>query len=154
MPETENGVKWFRNRHGFAIVNLDVSPETENKIIEQFSGKGWFGQGNIDAISKNGFDNWKTAAKRALEYAFTFTDNYYTVTINSIEGLIATDTNATVVGYVTILAFFDKIGYTPEKAFTDNLEEFVLSSWKQTHDATPNFFDFTFTYPANELKNL
>jgi len=150
MTEQSKAYRWAKFRNGIssvAIVEMDVFPNSQraNEIIEHYSGQGYTSQGNLEEIPEKGYDSWKIAAKRGLEYAFSLVDNNWTVHINKIEGL-STDTTATIVGYTMLRAFLDKINFELSNKQIDKLEEFVLSSWTNPYkELIPDFFSLTFT---------
>jgi len=137
--------RWAKIKDGIgavAIVSLSVqsNKSNQNKIHEHYSGKGFIGQGNIEEISKKGYESWKIAARKGLEFAFSQIDTFWTVNIFKIEGRAYTDTNPTVVGYTVMRAFFDKINFQLDHEKTDRLEDFVMSSWtKPCKELIPDF---------------
>ena len=54
---------------------------------------------------KAGFSSWRKAVLNALEFVLSKTETKWTIKIKKVEGLLITDTNPTIVGYTTILAF-------------------------------------------------
>ena len=150
MMDADKPYIWRKNRLGFAMITLDVAESENNSITEQYSGQGWVGQGNILEVSESGFESWKMAARLGLEYAFTLTGKHYSVQISKVEGLIITDTNPTVIGYVTMRAFLNRVAYTMTDEEINTLEKFVAESWKKPYDKEflPDFFSLTFKeYP-------
>ena len=147
--------RWTKVINGigsFAVVTLDVhlNNNNQNEIIEQYTGKGFTGQGNIEEVPPQGYDSWKAAARNGLEYAFSLIDSFWTVNIIKIEGRSFTDTNPTIVGYAVIRAFLDKINFKLDPKHIDKLEEFVLSSWTKPYkELIPDFANLTFTEYAH-----
>jgi len=146
-----NSYKWkkFANSiDSIAIVDLNAIPSAsgQNQIIEHYSGQGFVGQGYLESVPENGYDSWKIAAKRGLEYAFALVSNNWIVTITKIEGRALTDTNPTIVGYTVIRAFFEKISFQLDNNQIETLEAFALSSWTKPYkELIPDFFNLSFT---------
>jgi len=142
---------WKKFANGFgsaAIVNLTTIANNlgQNEILENYSGHGFRSQGYIESVPEVGYDSWKIAAKKGLEYAFSLIETNWTVTINSIEGRAVTDTNPTIVGYTVMRAFFDKIDFHLSSDQIAVLEEFVISSWNKPYvELIPNFYNLTFS---------
>ena len=137
--------QFFKVKNGkpfFAIVNLEVSrSDADNEIIEEYSGEGWFKQGQIESVPNKGYDLWKKAVIQGLEFAFSFSNEKWKVRIKKVEGRIATDTNPTVVGFVTILAFCEQTNLNLDSDFKSKLEEFTFKSWDNNNDEKiPDFF--------------
>ena len=135
--------KWQKLRNGklyTARVNIDVRPGflTRNEIIENLTGEGFRSQGVAECVPLNGYDSWKAGAKRGLDYGFTLVDKNWRVVLNSIEGF-STDTNPTVVGYVTLLAFLDQIQFRLDNEQSARLENFVFESWNKPEESIPDF---------------
>lgn len=139
----------FKNGIGcVAIVNIDVLPNISghNVIKEHYAGKGFFSQGYIEEVPEAGYESWKLAAIKGLEFAFSMVETNWTVHINKIEGRAFTDTNPTVVGYTIMMAFFDKIGFQPNVNQIGVFEEFVSKSWNKPYkELIPDFFNMTYT---------
>ncbi|SFW77760.1 hypothetical protein [Chitinophaga sancti] len=132
----------------FAIVNIDVSPNLSglNEIIENYSGKGFYSQGYIEEVPKSGYQSWKHAAIKGLEFAFSIVDTNWTVQINKIAGLSFTDTNPAIVGYTIMMAFFDKIGLQFDIEQMGKIEDLISRSWNKPYkELIPDFFNLTFT---------
>lgn len=150
MEEIKIPYRWAIQKNGLpyvAIVTLNVheNPSKKNEIFEKYSGLGFTNQGNIESIPLKGYESWKIGAKHGLEYAFTLIDTFWKVEIEDIQGL-TTDTNATIVAYAVMRAFFDKIGYQLDSNQITLFEEFVFRSWtKPQIELIPNLFDLTFT---------
>lgn len=150
MTSNTTSYKWAKFKNGLssiAIITLEVEQNSsaKNQIIENYSGQGFSNQGHIEEVPENGYDSWKTGARKGLEYAFSLIDTYWIVTINKIEGL-STDTNPTIVGYTVLRAFFDKIDHQLSEKRIEILEDFVLSSWAKSYkEFIPDFFNLSFT---------
>lgn len=145
-----NSYRWTKLKNGrgcVAIVDISVDKISsyKNEIVENYSGDGFTGQGNIESAPKNGFDSWKIAARHGLEFAFSLTKDHWRVTINSIEGRAITDTNPTTVAYTIFRAFCSKANLDITNYDLDDLEKFVLSSWTNPYkELIPDFFKRTF----------
>ena len=135
MNIPEQGFKFLKIKNGlpyFAIVTLEAKEiKSESEIIENYSGAGFTSQGNFESIPKNGYDDWKIAARRGINFVLNLSNRNWRVTIHSIEGRIATDTNPTIVGYVTILALCTFIGFELDETLKEELDRFVFKSWKE-----------------------
>lgn len=151
--------KWQKFNNGLssiAIVALEAVPNSLNKneIAEHYSGKGFISQGYNEEVPENGYNSWKLAAKRGLEYAFSFINSYWEVHINKIEGL-STDTNPAIVGYTVLRTFFDKISFQLDAIQIEKIEQFGLSSWaKSNKNLIPDFFNLTFTEYSEESEKF
>jgi len=151
MLDQTNDFKWKIFKNGircFAIVNIDVSPNLSgrNEIKENYSGKGFYSQGYIEEVPEFGYQSWKLAAIKGLEFAFSLVDTNWTVQINKIEGRAVTDTNPTVVGYTIMMSFFDKIGFQLDIEQIGIFEDFVSKSWAKPYkELIPDFLNLTFT---------
>jgi hypothetical protein len=160
MIDETGSFKWTMYKNGircFAIVNIDVLPNSSdrNEIEEHYSGRDFFSQGSIEEVPETGYDSWKLAAKKGLEFAFSLFETKWTVHINKIEGRVLTDTNPTVVGYAILMAFLDKTGYQLDTERINIFEEFILKSWAKPYkELIPDFFTRTFTAYEFPLKKL
>lgn len=137
--------QFFKVKNGkpfFAIVNLEViRSDADNEIIEDYSGEGWIKQGQIESIPNKGYDSWKKAVVKGLEFAFSLSNEKWKVRIKKVEGRIATDTNPTIVGFVTILAFCHQTNLNLDSDFKSKLEEFTFKSWdNNNYEKIPDFF--------------
>jgi hypothetical protein len=145
-----NAYRWVKYQNGvgaFAIVTLSVEPNQNNvnEIRDHYSGNGFTRQGDIEEVPKNGYESWKIASRKGLEFAFTCVDKFWTVDIIKIEGRAFTDTNPTVVGYTVIHAFFEKINFQLDQEKINSLEEFVMRSWtKPYQEMIPDFLNMKF----------
>ena len=140
--------KWvkFKNGIGYvAIVNMEVvpNPAGKNEIIECYPGKIFNSEGYVEQFPPH--KPWKLAARLGLEYAFSFVDTNWKVSMTKIVGSNV-DTNSTIVGYTVMRAFFDRINFKLDEKKIILLEDFVLSSWKKSYkELIPNFFNLTFS---------
>ncbi|HLO72664.1 MAG TPA: hypothetical protein VK164_01895 [Flavobacterium sp.] len=125
----------------FAVINIEVyKSDNENEIIEEYSGEGWTRQGNIENIQSKGYEDWKKAVRSGLEFAFSISNQKWKVKIKKVEGRIATDTNPTIIGFATILAFCEKTNLKLESEIIDKIENFTFKSWEnRNHEKIPNF---------------
>lgn len=130
-----------------AIVNLEISKnDNQNEIIEEYTGEGWIGIGHfasIPAKDESGnarFSDWRKAVLRGLELVFFKIDTKWTVKVKKVEGLLITDTNPTIIGYATILAFCKQTNIELESDLVQKIEDFVYNSWEdKNHEKIPNF---------------
>ena len=144
MNENSLDFRFLKVKNGkpfFAIINLEITPNKhKNEIIEEYCGEGWKRQGEIESITLNGYEPWKKAVKSALEFAFTKSNENWNVKIKKVEGRIGTDTNPTIVGFATILAFFEKTNLKLETEEINEIENFTFKSWENGNDERiPNF---------------
>jgi hypothetical protein len=125
----------------FAVINLEVSRSNNgNQIIEEYCGEGWKRQGNIESVPIVGYENWKMAVKNALEFAFTKSNEKWNVKIKKVEGRIGLDTNPTIVGFATILAFCEQTNLELDLEIKNEIENFTFNSWENKNDEKiPNF---------------
>jgi hypothetical protein len=130
----------------FAIVNLEVSrSDTGNEIVEEYLGEGWKSQGSLESVPMNGYEDWKKAVKNGLEFAFSKSNEKWKVIIKKVEGRIATDTNPTIVGFATILAFCEQTNLELENDLKSEIENFTFKSWENKNDdKIPNFINLEY----------
>lgn len=130
----------------FAIINLEVSKNVnENEIIEEYCGEGWTKQGVIENVPSKGYEDWKKAVKKGLEFAFSKSNEKWKVKIKKVEGRMATDTNPTIVGFATILAFFEQTHLMLDFDSKNEIENFTFKSWENKNDEKiPNFINLTY----------
>ncbi|WP_264558954.1 hypothetical protein [Flavobacterium sp. N2270] len=130
----------------FAIINLEIMKnENQNEIIEEYCGKGWTKQGDIENIPLKGYENWKKAVRNGLEFAFSKSNEKWKVKIKKVEGRIATDTNPTIVGFATILAFCEQTKLKLDFDLKNEIENFTLKSWENKNDERiPNFINLEY----------
>jgi hypothetical protein len=144
MINRELDFKLLKVKNGkpfFAIVNLEIEKnEKENEIIEEYHGEGWTNQGNIESIPLRGYDDWKKAVKNGLEFAFSKSTENWKVRVKKVEGRIAFDTNPTIVGFATILAFCKLTKLELDINLMSEIENFTYKSWENKNDIKiPNF---------------
>nr|WP_294934853.1 hypothetical protein [uncultured Flavobacterium sp.] len=149
MIDNNLDYKWLKVKNGkpfFAVINLEiVQTDSENEIIEAYCGKGFTSQGVLESVPEKGYDHWKIAVKTGLEFAFSLTDSFWKVRINSLEGRIFMDTNPTIVAYTAILAFCEQTQTNLDSELKERLENFVFSSWdKGNENLQPNFKNLEF----------
>ena len=141
--------KWFKVKNGVpfgAAIGLKVRPnfQFKNTIIDACQGQGFKGQGMIIQVPEIGFESWKQGAKIGLEYCFSMVNDFWTVELVTIEGLVS-DSNPTIIGYVAIRAFFDSIGQELDNDKIEQLEAVVFKSWERQHlDHLPDFYEMEF----------
>lgn len=130
----------------FAIVNLEVcKSDSRNEIIEEYIGEGWKRQGSIESVPINGYEDWKKAVKNGLEFAFSKTHEKWNVKIKKVEGRIGTDTNPTIIGLATILAFCEQANLNLDSDLKNEIENFTFKSWENKNDEKiPNFIDLDY----------
>ncbi len=144
MSLDSNDFRYIKVKNGkpfFAIINMDVNEnKVGNKIVENYIGEGFHSQGYIESVPMEGYKSWKNALRNGLEYILEKSEKSWEIKINSIEGRVGIDTNATVVGYVAILAFCAKTGITLDIESVIKLENFVFNSWNESDDfAIPDY---------------
>ena len=130
----------------FAIVNLEISrSENGNEVIEEYLGEGWKSQGIIESIPTIGYEDWKRAVRKGLEFVFSLTNEKWKVKIKKVEGRILTDTNPTVVGFATILAFCEQANLELDSNLKSKIEDFTFRSWEKNNaERIPNFIDLEY----------
>ena len=143
--------RWGKVKDGTpasAIVHIEVLPNASNTngFIELYCGKGFYSQGSLEEVPEFGYDSWRIAARKGLEYAFSLTQTCWTVKIFKIQGRVFTDTNPTIVGYTVIRTFCDQAKIILQENTITELEQFVFSSWKSPYkELIPDFFNLTFS---------
>jgi len=130
----------------FAIINLEViRSDAENEIIEEYLGEGWKSQGILESVPINGYESWKKAVKNGLEFAFSKSNEKWIVKIKKVEGRIAIDTNPTIVGFATILAFCEQTNLKLDLDLKNEIENFTFKSWEDKNDERiPNFISLVY----------
>lgn len=130
----------------FAIINIEVSRnDSKNEIVEEYSGEGWIRQGNIESIPLKGYESWKKAVISGLEFVFSKSNEKWTVKIKKVEGRIGTDTNPTIVGFATILAFCKRTNLELDFDLNSQLENFTYNSWEnKNYEKIPNFMNLDY----------
>lgn len=130
----------------FAIVNLEVSRSNNgNKIVEEYLGEGWKIQGSLESVPMNGYEPWKKAVKNGLEFAFSKSNEKWEVKIKRLEGRIGTDTNPTIIGFATILAFCEQTNLKLDLDLKNEIENFTFKSWENKNDEKiPNFINLVY----------
>ena len=90
MIDEKLDFKFLKVKNGkpfFAIINLEITKnESENEIIDEYTGVGWETQGNIESVPMKGYDTWKKAVRRGLEFVFLHSSQKWKVTIKKVEG--------------------------------------------------------------------
>lgn len=136
----------------FAIINLEISSnDNQNEIIEEYAGHGWVRIGDIESVpSKDvkgniGYEDWRKAVIKGLEFVFSKTNKKWIVKVKKVEGRIATDTNPTIVGYATILAFCKQTDLELDSDLNNQIENFTFKSWEnKNHEKIPNFINLQY----------
>lgn len=149
MIDEKLDFKFLKVKNGkpfFAIINLEITKnESENEIIDEYTGVGWETQGNIESVPMKGYDTWKKAVRRGLEFVFLHSSQKWKVTIKKVEGRVCTDTNPTIIGYTTILAFCQQTNLELAIDIKNKLEEFTFSSWENENDTKiPDFINLEY----------
>ncbi len=133
MNVSKQDFRFLKVKNGkchFAIVNIEAEQiQSESEIIENYSGTGFTSQGTFESVPENGYNDWKIAAKCGVNFVLNLIDQNLRVTINSIEGRIAMDTNPTIVGYAIILALCKHIEFELNEKLKNELDNFVFNSW-------------------------
>ncbi|HEX2913949.1 MAG TPA: hypothetical protein VH186_24305 [Chloroflexia bacterium] len=114
----------------FARVEIQVETGVEKTYFEiRCKGNGFRGQGYIEEVPENGYEDWKFGAIIVLNYALRKLDSpICKVTVIKIEGLTS-DTNPTIVAAAAINALWKAYNYVPNIELQNYIEEEVLRSW-------------------------
>ncbi|OMQ11960.1 hypothetical protein [[Flexibacter] sp. ATCC 35103] len=136
----------------FAIINLEISlNDNQNEIIEEYIGRGWIRIGDIESVPtkdiKNtvDYDDWRKAVIKGIEFVFSKTTQKWTVKVKKVEGRIATDTNPTIIGYATILAFCKQTNLQLDFDLNNQIEDFAFKSWENdNYKKIPNFINLKY----------
>jgi hypothetical protein len=147
--------QWRKVKNGksfLAIVNLEITQnDNQNKIIEEYTGNGWIGMGYFASIPakdeprKARFSDWRKAVIKGLEFIFSKTETKWTVKVKKVEGLLITDTNPTIVGFVTILAFCKQANIELDSNLIQKIEDFTCKSWEdKNYEKIPNFMNLEY----------
>ncbi|MET0944892.1 MAG: hypothetical protein ABWY22_05760 [Flavobacterium sp.] len=139
--------RWMKIKNGrlhLAVVNLNIQKNgTGNKIIENYP-EGKICNNSID-VGINGFEDWKIALKAGLKFAASFSQDFWTITINEVSGKPFMDTIPTIVGYTGILAFIEQANVVISNEIIQEIEEFVYSSWYNGNEKKiPDFNELIF----------
>ena len=139
--------RWMKIKNGrlhLAVVNLNIQKNRiGNEIIENYSEMAFCN--NSINVGINGFEGWKIALMAGLNFAASHSDDFWTITINSVSGKPFMDTNPTIVGYTGILAFIEQTNVIINKQIIQDVEDFVYSSWYNGNDEKiPDFNKLTF----------
>jgi hypothetical protein len=114
----------------FAEVELAVESGFE-KIEVRFdcSGSGWKAQGHLEEAPQVGYDDWKSGAKKGIEYAAKQASiPNCLVIVTAIRGL-TTDTNPVIIAGASAFAFWEAIGFQPGNDLKETIEAKVFSNW-------------------------
>lgn len=129
----------------FAIINLEVNRSDKNEVLEEYLGEGFTKQGNIESVPAKGYEDWKKAVLKGLEFVFSKSSHEWKVKIKKVEGRIATDTNPTIVGFATILAFCKQTNLKLDFDVNNKLENFTFKSWEnKNYEKIPNFINLEY----------
>ena len=139
--------KWLRIKNGkpyFAIIDLSIEKNNmQNVIIENYCGIGYSNH-SID-VGANDSESWKIGLRKGLDFVLSQDKNFWKININGIQGKPITDTNPTIVGFATILAFCEATKIAIDKNHLEKIENFVFSSWeKDNAEKIPNFEKLSF----------
>ncbi|WP_374173389.1 hypothetical protein [Flavobacterium tructae] len=139
--------RWMKVREGrlyLGFVALDVSKnDIGNEIIENYSGEG-FCNNSLD-VEGQGWATWKSGLTAGLQFALSYSSDFWTVKINKLSGKPFMDTNPTIIGYTCILAFIEQSNVLIDEQIIKEIEEFVYSSWYNGNEGkVPNFSKLTF----------
>jgi hypothetical protein len=144
MTNINQFYKWGMQKNGKGYVaqvsiSVKANHQCENKIVENYYEMSTYDQYNNYTMP----EPWKMGARHGLEFAFSLIDTYWTVNIHKIEGIII-DTNATIIAYTILNAFFEKIDLTLEPSKREQLEALVFSSRNESYkEVIPDFFNLT-----------
>ena len=121
----------------FAEVEIEVESSEKFEVRLNCSGQGFTSQGYLEEVPKAGYDDWKTGAKRGIEFAARQAAcSNCLVTVSAIRGL-GTDTNPVIIAAASALAFWDAVDFQPDKNLKEKIEAKVFSSWQNQNE----FFD-------------
>ena len=149
MIDEKLDFKFLKVKNGkpfYAIINLEIiKNENKNEIIEEYIRVVWAREGNIDSVPMKGFETWKKAIRNGLEFVFLHSNQKWKVTIKKVEGRVFIDTNPTIIGYTTILAFCQQTNLELDDVIKNKLEDFTFKSWENQNDTkTPNFINLDY----------
>lgn len=115
----------------FATVEVTLCwPAQELSIAFDCHGQGWLGQGIIEEVSAEGYDDWKQGASLGIRYALARCSTLPChITVTRIEGL-TTDTNPTIVGIAAIQAVWSATEYKPSAEEHAFIEQLLSQSWQ------------------------
>lgn len=146
MLSGDSGFRWMKVKNGrlhMAVVKLDIQKNNiGNEIIENYSGNG-YSDLSID-VELEGMKTWKEGLIKGLEFALSLSTDFWTITINKLEGRPAMDANPTIIGYTGILCFLDKTNIVIDKDKLLKIEDFVFGSWGKNENKIPNFNELIF----------
>lgn len=145
MRNSDNDFRWMKVKNGrlhLAVVNLSIERnEIGNVIIENYPDSG-YSNNSID-VGENGWEVWKMGLRKGLEFALSKSSDFWTITINGIEGKPFMDTNPTIIGYAGILAFLKQANIAIEEEVLQRLQEYVFRSWEDNNaEKIPDFNNF------------
>lgn len=115
----------------FAVVKLEVETGCEEtQITTDCHGQYITSQGQIEEATADGYNDWKDGAISGVIFALEVADvQKVNVTITQIEGLTI-DTNPTICAAAAARALWNALEITVSEETENNLENYVLQSWK------------------------
>ena len=118
----------------FAEVEIEAESSEKFEVRLNCSGVGFTSQGYLEEVPKAGYDDWKTGAKRGIEFAARqAAGSNCLVTVSAIRGL-GTDTNPVIVAAASAFAFWDAVDFQPDKNLKGKIEAKVFSSWQNQNE--------------------
>lgn len=125
----------------FGQVKLEIKESFKGHLIEEkYSGNGFCSQGRFEVISEDGYELWKSAIREGVRYALTKITSQKKFKIIIIEAVgLSTDTNPTIMGYVSSRAILNEIDNSESIIEKNKLEELLYSSWQFGFNGQPDF---------------
>lgn len=146
MINDDLSFKWMKIKNGrlhLAVLSLDIQKNNvKNEIIENYSGNG-YSDHSVD-VGSEGMETWKKGLTKGLEFVLSNSLDYWTITINRLEGRPVMDTNPTIIGYTGILCVLDKTDIIIDQEKLESIENLVYQSWGDNQDKIPNFNELIF----------
>jgi len=114
-----------------AKVKLEIDQDADQPYISfRCTGTGWHGQGSIEEVPEEGYEDWKLGAYEGIKYALDRCDcPQYGVVVRRITGVM-TDTNPILVGLAAADAVWIALGFKPPRLEAEWHKHLGLSSWK------------------------
>lgn len=128
-------VKGCLGHFGEVVLIIDHLQPGEASIVEAYNGNGYAPQGYALTIPEKGFDDWKSAIRSGIEYAFKrLDDQRIRVTVKEATGLL-TDTNSAILAYAASRALLGTLSNSETETEKIRFEELVLSSYNYEDNA-------------------
>lgn len=123
--------KIVNGRSYFAEVEIFIIPNSSVITVNnKCDGKGYIGQGAIEDVPKNGYDDWKRAAEEGILYALKQASLQKTVEVLRISG-ISSDTNPDIVYCAAVSAIWNALNFEPDQVTKDQLNNRITESWQK-----------------------